>query len=282
MIEKEFICEKCSYNTSNKAHYERHCLTKRHLKNYNININNKINYKCSHCKYSTNRKDAYSRHMKRHLNDNAKNSNVDIIDMLKNKDKQLMRIIKKMNEKDNQICELITKVASSNKTINNQNVYNYIVNNIKPSTNIDIEMERPLTNEEIELIKDKPVVEGSYLYIHGRFIDGRKNSERLIVCCDLARSKFSYYNGDNKWVVDIKLKKFFEKVFEKIVNVHTGSFDFEKDKYDVFEFIDETGNKIQKYDNLKKVLKTNQTKLLHRLYDDIKIDKKFINSHQDE
>tara|TARA_Y100000780_G_scaffold162664_2_gene147530 strand:- start:29316 stop:29972 length:657 start_codon:yes stop_codon:yes gene_type:complete len=218
--------------------------------------------------------------MKRHLNDNSKE---DMIDMLKNKDKQLMKIIKKMHEKDNQISELITKVTSSSKTINNnQNVYNYIVNNIKPSTNIDIEMERPLTEEEIAIIKNKPVIEGSYLYIHGRFIDGRKNSERLIVCCDLARNKFSYYNGDNKWVIDMKLKRFFEKVFEKIANVHTGSFEFEKDKNDVFEFIDEAGNRIKKYDNLKKVLKTNQTKLLHRLYDDIKIDKKFIDSHQDE
>ncbi|MBA42842.1 MAG: hypothetical protein CMF62_02395 [Magnetococcales bacterium] len=280
MIEKEFICKKCCYKTLNKAHYDRHCLSKRHLKNYDIKIADKIHYNCTYCKYSTNRKDSYTRHMKRHLNDNSKE---DMIDMLKNKDKQLMKIIKKMHEKDNQISELITKVTSSSKTINNnQNVYNYIVNNIKPSTNIDIEMERPLTEEEIAIIKNKPVIEGSYLYIHGRFIDGRKNSERLIVCCDLARNKFSYYNGDNKWVIDMKLKRFFEKVFEKIANVHTGSFEFEKDKNDVFEFIDEAGNRIKKYDNLKKVLKTNQTKLLHRLYDDIKIDKKFIDSHQDE
>ncbi|MBA42401.1 MAG: hypothetical protein CMF62_00140 [Magnetococcales bacterium] len=180
----------------------------------------------------------------------------------------------------NKIVEKCNKPTVTN--YNNQNVYNYIVNNIKPTTNVDIEMDKPLTKKEIEIIKNNPVLEGSYLYIHGRFIDKRENSEQLIVCCDLSRNKFSYYNGENKWVIDMKLKSFFKKIFNKIVNIHTSELEFNPMKDDVFEFIDNTGEKIKRYEELKNILENKQTKLLNKLYKDVYIDNTFISKHKDE
>jgi hypothetical protein len=268
----EYNCIECNYTSNNKTHYDRHCNTKKHIRICNIN-NSKIKYyKCSLCKYKTPRKDFYDNHIKNHLKQNnlKKLENPELID----------QFIKFQTEMLNKIVEKCNKPAVTN--YNNQNVYNYIVNNIKPTTNIDIEIDKPLTEKEIDIIKNNPVLEGSYLYIHGRFIDKRDNSERLIVCCDLSRNKFSYYNGDNKWVIDMNLKKFFKKIFDKIVNIHTSELEFNPIKDDVFKFIEYTGNKIERYEELKNILDNKQTKLLNKLYKDSRIDDKIIIEHQNK
>ncbi|MBA42797.1 MAG: hypothetical protein CMF62_02170 [Magnetococcales bacterium] len=269
-----YSCEFCNYETNRPSHWKRHINSNKHK---------------TRCYEKDNNFDEMKIEMEKHIKKELKNKEIEkklriIKKQMNKKENNYKKIIDEIiNQKDKQFNQLLDKLANSNKTINNnQNVFNYIVNNVKPTTNVDIEMDKPLTEKEIKLIQEHSVVEGSYLYIHGRFIDGRNNSERLIVCCDIARKKFSYFNKDNKWIVDIKLKKFFEKVFEKIVNVHTGTIEYDEKKYSVVEFTDFVGKKIEKYDKFKKLLKNNQNELLYKLYDDVRIDKKFIDSHKNE
>lgn len=51
-MSQKFVCEKCSYSTNKKQHYDYHCNTKKHLNNENI----EYNFECKICnkKYKSN------------------------------------------------------------------------------------------------------------------------------------------------------------------------------------------------------------------------------------
>jgi frataxin-like iron-binding protein CyaY len=194
------------------------------------------------------------------------------------------KLIDKLIEKSNSINTTLTNSNSnnSNNTINtkNQNVYNYIVNNVKPSTNVQIELEKPLTPEEIINIKDKSPLEGSYDYIHNRLINKRDYDERLLICSDISRNKFSYYNENNEWVIDMKLKNLLELIFDKISKIVQNQLEFKKNKYDYEKFLEETLKQINLYNELKNTLKEKPTKLLNKLYKDTQIDDNYILKHK--
>ncbi len=285
----EYTCEKCNYRTNIKTHYNRHCKTKKHIKNCNINPI-KITYlKCSCCKYKTIRKDLLDRHIKTHNKQIETNiSGNQIIDF---QTKLIDKLIEKSNSANttlsnsNNTATLSNSnntATLSNNTINtkNQNVYNYIVNNVKPSTNVQIELEKPFTEEEINSIKDKSALESSYEYIHNRFINNRKADEKLLVCSDVSRNKFSYYNENNEWVIDMKLRNLSELIFDKIVKIIHIQLEFDSNKDDYEKFLKDTLKQIKLYNELKNTLKEKPAKLLNKLYKDTIIDDNYISEHQ--
>ena len=273
----DYFCKKCNYKTTYKSHFKRHCLSKLHIKK--TNNKKKINkFKCSKCNYNTSREDLFKRHLKIHNYDN----NISF-DEFKNFQ---LEMFNKINEKDEKIIEIINK-NNSNTTINNttnntknKNVYNYIVNNVKPSTNVYIELEKPFTKEEIDNIKNKSALEGSYAYIHNRFINKRDYDEKILVCSDISRNKFSYYNENNEWVIDMKLRNLSELIFNKICKIVNNPLEFDSNKHNYEQFLDETKKQIELYEELKNTLKTKPTKLLNKLSKDTYIDEKYISKHK--
>ncbi|MBA43205.1 MAG: hypothetical protein CMF62_04240 [Magnetococcales bacterium] len=259
----DYKCEKCKFTTNNKYLYNRHCLTKKHIRNCNIDTKKLKYLKCPHCKYKTTRKFCLDSHLKAH--NKILNTNDKILEFQ-------TKLIEKLIEN------------SSNTTINNntknQNVYNYIVNNVKPSTNVHIELEKPFTKEEIDNIKNKSVLEGSYAYIHNRFINKRDYDEKILVCSDISRNKFSYYNENNEWVIDMKLRNLSELIFNKICKIVNNPLEFDSNKHNYEQFLDETKKQILLYEELKNTLKTKPTKLLNKLSKDTYIDENYISKHK--
>ena len=283
-----YECQHCKYKTKYKTHYERHCLSKKHINNCNI-ANNKIKqFKCSHCNYKTTRKDSLNRHMKKHsinYNDVTYESNLfkKFVKLQTDMVNKIAKKGKKIIEKDEKIIELLkekNKNTTINNTTKNKNVYNYIVNNVKPSTNVYIELEKPFTKEEIDNIKNKSALEGSYAYIHNRFINKRDYDEKILVCSDISRNKFSYYNENNEWVIDMKLRNLSELIFNKICKIVNNPLEFDSNKHNYEQFLDETKKQILLYEELKNTLKTKPTKLLNKLSKDTYIDENYISKHK--
>jgi hypothetical protein len=256
----EFYCKKCNYKTTYKSHYVKQCLTKKHIKNNNYK--EKLTYyKCSQCRYKTPRKDYYEKHVKTH--DKSSKNNISF-DEFKNFQLEMME---RFDKKDQKIIELINKSNKPNVT-NNQTVYNYIVNNIKPSTNIHSELEKPLTGEEIHYIKSNPALEGVYFFINNRFLKDRNDDEKILVCCDVARNKYYYFGKDNKWHLDMKLKYFFHQVHDKLRTIYIKPINYDPLEHDKNDFLEQVSHQIDGYDGLNKTLKDKPIKLLNKINKD--------------
>ncbi|MBA43228.1 MAG: hypothetical protein CMF62_04355 [Magnetococcales bacterium] len=259
----EYSCKKCNYRTTYKSHYERHCLSKKHIKNNNYQ--DKLSYyKCYQCKYKTTRKDCYENHIKKHINNYNTNKNISF-EEFKNFQFEMME---RLDEKDQKIIELVNKSNTTNITNNNQTVYNYIVNNIKPTTNIHSELEKPLTDEEIQYITANPALDGVYFFINNRFLKDRSNDEKILVCCDVARNKYYYFGKDDKWHLDMKLKYFFKQVYNKLSNIYIKHIEFNTSEYDKKKFLDKVQKQVDGYNGLNKTLKDKPIKLLHKINKD--------------
>jgi hypothetical protein len=142
------------------------------------------------------------------------------------------------------------------------------VNNIKPSTNIHSELEKPLTNEEIEYIQVNPALDEVYFFINNRFLKDRSDGEKILVCCDIARNKYYYFGKDNKWHLDMKLKYFFEQVYDKLSNIYIKPIEFNSSENNKKQFLDKVQKQIDGYDGLNKTLKDNPIKLIHKINKD--------------
>jgi hypothetical protein len=260
-------------------------------------------YKCTYCKYKTTRKFCLESHIdKKHNYENIKNNNnshnlIELQNQLINKLLEQVSSIttnNNSNNTNNQITKnnsntnnsnnkIINTNNSNNKIITkNQNVYNYIVNNVRPSTNIQIELNKPLTVKEITMIKTESALDSSYKFITQRFIKNRKCSERLIVCCDMARRKFGCFGENDEWYLDPKLKTFFEIIFNKISDVYTNKIEYNPDDSNKEEFIQNVKSNTDGYFNYKDCLKDNPISLSDRISKDTLVNKEFILKHKAE
>ncbi|MBA43223.1 MAG: hypothetical protein CMF62_04330 [Magnetococcales bacterium] len=185
------------------------------------------------------------------------------LEMMKKQEKKE----KKMMDHQINIIEKIVKKndTTTNNITNNQTVYNYIVNNIKPSTNIHNELEKPLTTEEIDYISSNPPLEGIYFFINNRFLKDKSDNEKILVCCDVARNKYYYFGKDNKWHLDMKLKYFFHQVHDKLSSIYIKPIEFDTIEYDKKNFLLQVKKQIDGYDGLNKTLKDKPTQLLNKM-----------------
>ena len=66
-VQIEYNCESCLYKCSNKRDFNKHLLTKKHLKNVEIGINPKINshikYTCELCDYRCSNERDFNKHL---------------------------------------------------------------------------------------------------------------------------------------------------------------------------------------------------------------------------
>ena len=255
------MCEKCNYNTDKKGNYNKHIVTKKHLKtnllaspkNGSISPKNGsiISKKCicEYCYKNLSKKSHMIRHLKKcdkkKITEIEKQKNEEIkklneeVKKLKKKEIELMEIEDDYEKLNKEYSEFIKKVAtesltnnsSSSITINGDNnkIINmyYIMNNFKNAPNFDEQITQQLSDiEKQKIIKQGPV-NGCIELIKQKCIENKGLDERSIHCLDAARMKFFVRKNDD-WEVDINGKKILKKTKDIVKEIFDNDFDIEK------------------------------------------------------
>jgi len=159
---KVYSCESCAFNTSNKYDFEKHELTRKHLKNVELNHFEHFNakkrnqYICSHCHKIYSNKSSLWYHSKKcthasnnienstkveqtlentmALNDNSVNLHVIVLDLLKQNNELQMQLIELSKEKS---INMNNNTNSNNTQNNHFNVQVFLNDTCKDAINID-------------------------------------------------------------------------------------------------------------------------------------------------
>ena len=178
---KHFVCNSCSYATTNKQNYEIHLETIKHLDNINGNI-----FYCPFCEYKTGKKANYDRH-----NETEKHK-----DMIKN------------NNLENNKCNDCNKCFCSNASLRrHKKVVHKEDTQEKPSQNITLEKEmfmhlindnKELKNLLIEQLKkeqeEKKLIQEEKKELTNFFVD---NSSKIIELAKLANNTNHSHNTNS-------------------------------------------------------------------------------------
>ena len=231
---KNFCCETCDFNTSNKCNYLKHLDTRKHkiLTKVDTNLakNAAPSFVCLCGKSYKHRQSLYS-HKKVCLksvngetaleHSNVNNENNEIINnsnnnndfkdlvckmMIENNEIKTM-LIKENQELRSQIKELIPKVGSNNSVTNNNNINNkfniqiFLNEQCKDAINIkDFIDSIKISLQQLEQIQNKGLVEGLATAILENI--GRLSLyERPIHCTDIKRETL-YIKHDDIWEKD--------------------------------------------------------------------------------
>jgi hypothetical protein len=282
----EYYCEQCNYKTSKKSHYTRHLKTNKH-KNILASNKDQIVYNCDRCEYVTYRSDNFERHIKFCNEQDSINDVIEIIDRTKKDCEKKINDIetyyrKLLSEKDTMHNEIVKSLIEKQNIITNNNnkttyksVKNYIINNVRPETNVNFELDKPLTDNEIKFIEDNEPLDGTYLFIHGRLIKDRNAQNKLLICFDFSRKKFSYFGKENKWIDDFDLKKLKNLVHNKLEDCYFKIHQYQEDVSNELQ-AEITNKNIKRYNDFRDLFKDNNIKIIKKIIDDVKVSNKFI------
>jgi hypothetical protein len=269
MSKINYNCKKCNYDTKNKYDFNKHCKTKKHVKNIDypksdsdypksdskMSQNNSLPT-CEFCKKQFTFDNNKIRHYKRCKIKKQKDqeSKDVIIEKLKKKlEKNEEHFEQRMNDMEKEIFDLMKKMVANNgnggncnnNTIKNNNntshnMY-YVINNFKDAENIEDLLKAPLSKKELDYIHKNGSILGSYNLIKERCITDKEISKRPVHCTDLSRDKYLLrYN--NEWIIDLKANKLLSITFDKM-----------KDAYNIeSQDIDENFKNINELINLDK------------------------------
>jgi hypothetical protein len=273
-----FKCSICKYKTTNKGHLNRHFKSKKHI-NKSSTIDNIID---EHTGDFNNRSISDLIEIITKMDKANKKNILEHKKEIKRIENKYLKLLKEKDETNQKILDSILDKSVLN-TINNTNtstnIHNYIINNVRPQTNVKIELDKPLTEDEIKLIDENNPLDGTYLFIYGRLIKDRTEKDKLLICYDFSRKKFSFFGEENNWVDDIGLKKFKNMIYEKInncyVRVHKDQNNLSNEEQ--LKLMDEFLTRYRDFEDLFKGDRNN--KIISKLYDNIKINNNFIKNH---
>jgi hypothetical protein len=144
----------------------------------------------------------------------------------------LVSVKKLLQKKDTKYIKLTDKIIDTK--ICRPNVYNYILNNVKPTTNVHLELSKPLTNEDRERFKMLGAKYAIYEVIYERLVEGRKEDDMILVCFDPSRDKFSYLDKKFNWITDFKLENLINNLIKPILDDIFLKNEFNPDNFDNF------------------------------------------------
>ena len=218
-----FSCEKCSFNTCRKSHYEKHLLTQKHkyLQNNDV-VATKKKYVCD-CGKEYNYRQSLYNHRKTCKGEKKETA---IIENEENVDYKSMffEIIKKNNEfqdllmkQSQQISELIPKVGNNNNnTINNKNKFNinvFLNEKCKHAISIDEFIDKiEVSMKNLLTTKEKGQVYGISNIIMEN-MNKLSLYERPLHCTDKKRE--TLYVKNNEWEKDDS-KEHINKALKKV------------------------------------------------------------------
>ena len=227
----DYICKVCDYRTSYKSHYDKHMLTKKHLKN--VKKVSKMSksaaakvkksaatmlekrYQCMDClkEYKT----RYGLHY--HYNHSGcekkekKKEDSQVMVVEKEEDSAIMHsfieLVKQQNETNKMLIDKISKIGTGNTTTNTFNNCNnkhltvnvYLNEHCKDALNLtDFAKNLSCSLEDLMYTKEHGYLKGLE-NIFTKQIDNLKPKERPIHCSDKKRLQF-YIKDNNTWKKD--------------------------------------------------------------------------------
>ena len=140
-ISFKFSCEKCSYHTNTKQHYDNHLVSNRHI-NDDIKPNTDITFECKLCNKKYFSANGLQKHFKKckvkqsdnqiETNDNGQPNWEKIMQRLEEQDKKLENQAQTIQDLTNIIMQLSTPVTEQNKVLQYIYLlqeYDYIITN---------------------------------------------------------------------------------------------------------------------------------------------------------
>ena len=206
-----FECQTCHFSCSKKSNFDKHLITRKHLrlnsmveKNAeNAIIIDSINV-CENCGKKYKHLSSLSKHRKKCVIDASNNLQYILMDVL-NENKKLQNVVSKQKE---QIDNLIPSINTQNNThINNQinNQFNFqffLDTECKNAMNLkDFIDSLKIKLDDLNVLKDKGLSES----IASVLVNGLKEltlTERPIHCSELSENKL-YIKNEDEWKEDI-------------------------------------------------------------------------------
>jgi hypothetical protein len=247
---KDYSCESCAFNTSNKYDFEKHILTRKHTKNVELNqssisnVKNSHEYICSNCDKTYYNKSSHWYHSKKcsqkplETKENLQNTltpdlfmaiikeNKELQNVLIEQNKELQNKILEQNaEHHKQLIELASKQMVVNNNTNNTNTQNnhfniqlFLNNTCKDAINIDqFIKDIQISISDLENVGNQGYVQGiSDIIIKNLRTLGL--TKRPMHCTDIKRETI-YIKDADKWEKDAedkpRMKNFINRVAKK-------------------------------------------------------------------
>lgn len=188
-------------------------------------------FKCKHCKKYIVHRNNISRHydkcIVRKIREGDKKDTDDKLEKCKEKsckdykelEEKYLQFIKKVIDGtlNNTTINNIDNSKVTNKQVVNNNTINmyYIMSNYTKALDYDEIMKQPLTQDELNYINDKGIIEGCYKLIKDRCLSNISLDDRSFFCLDYSRNKF-LLRKNNGWAIDIGGEEIFTGAYNKI------------------------------------------------------------------
>jgi len=210
-----FICNLCNYKTDKKFNYDKHILTRKHLKSVNVNEFVKKNsekiYECETCNKNYKDLSGLWRHKKKckpledvkQITDSSNNTL--ILELIKQNQEFQKQILELVKEKG--FGNITNNTNSNNKTTNNRfNINMFLNEKCKDAMNImDFVDSLKLTLQDLEKTAELGYVKGiTNIIVNG--LNELDIYKRPIHCSDVKRETL-YVKDNNIWEKENEEKK---------------------------------------------------------------------------
>lgn len=243
---KLYSCESCAFSTSNKYDFEKHELTRKHIKNVELNHIEHFNekkrnqYICSHCDKIYSNKSSLWYHSKKctHvssenpakdepklentmvLNDASLNLHVIVLDLLKQNNELQKQLIELSKEKS---INMNNNTNSNNTQNNHFNVQVFLNDTCKDAINIDqFIKDIQISITDLENVGNQGYVQGiSDIIIKNMRTLGL--TKRPMHCTDVKRETI-YIKDADKWEKDSDGKPKIKNIISKVAKKNLAKF----------------------------------------------------------
>ena len=247
---KEYCCQSCDYNTSNKFDYKKHCQTIKHknaisamaIDDFSINLSQKsqpISYKCD-CGKTYKDNSGLWRHRKRCSDFSSKDISQDLIIELIKDNKELKQLLlqqthtiseqsQNMQQQNNTLTNIVQDVVKNG--VNNNHSHNTTTNSHNKAFNINLFLNETCKEainmsdfvSSIKMNLDDLEHTGRKGYIEGisniiiRNLNDLEQHHRPIHCSDNKR-EILYIKDNDKWEKECDDKPILTKAIKVIAN----------------------------------------------------------------
>lgn len=199
-----YNCTDCSYRTSNKYDYEKHCKTRKHLKKIR---GERSKYTCTECKKAYTYKSSYLNHVKTHNTVSEYKSNDRNKDNTEPISNDMKELLVKVLDENKKLQDKLIDIAKEPRVINNNNQKTTInvIQFLNTECNNAVNFSELINTLEVSFADLELIEERGYIFgmQHSliKVIDTMDVKERPIHCTDPKRGRF-FIRHENVWNKD--------------------------------------------------------------------------------
>ena len=238
----KYECIQCNFVTPDKNKYEKHLISKKHLNNYNgFKKDNDNNYICNFCNKSFSYRQNINRHItSQHKNEDLQNNKVEnsekndtlinkLIQKIDEKDKLIEEKNSKLEKQNLELFNMIKELSlqksnnihiennnSNNKTLNYQNITNYLNDKCADALNVEdfIPMIEVTLNDLLKITNNNMKRKDAVKMILEDNLNKLDFDKQPFKCSDIKRKKI-YAKTGGEWINDVDFHQT-KKVFRNI------------------------------------------------------------------